>query len=366
MKITEIPVVGYERVTRCDDPDNGLTAFISVHDTTLGPALGGMRMWPYLSEKEAFTDVNRLARGMTYKSAVAETGMGGGKAVIIGDPETSKSTRLLQAMGRFVDSLGGLYITAEDVGMSVDDMVIVRQQTPYVTGLPQANGSSGNPAPMTARGIFLGMQACLERQLQTERFTAVRIAVQGCGNVASHLCAHLKAAGAELIVTDIAPEKAQALAARYGARVVAPEDIYHVDCEVYAPCALGGTLNAMTIPQLKCAIVAGSANNQCLDDEQGDHLRQRGILYAPDFVINAGGVLNIAMELAPGGYNQERAMAKVCHIANVLRDIFDMAERQHLATHRAAILLAERKLAEARASKEGGSAGANTQAATHQ
>lgn len=357
MKVTEIPVEGYEKVVCCDDPCSGLKALISVHDTTLGPALGGVRMWPYLSDQEAFTDVNRLAKGMTYKSAVADTGLGGGKAVIIGDPPRHKSERLLRAMGRFIDSLGGLYIAAEDVGMTVNDMVTVRRETPYVTGLPPDTGSSGNPAPFTALGVFLGMQACLEKRLHTDSFTGVRVAVQGCGNVASSLCQHLHEAGAALIVTDVASEKAHIFAERYGARVVAPEEIDQVDCDIYAPCALGGTLNATTIPHLTCTIVAGSANNQCLDVEDGNRLQERGILYAPDFVINAGGVINISVELEPEGYNTERALAKVRHIADVLRAIFDMADREHLATNRAAILFAERKLAEARQCKDEGARG---------
>lgn len=364
MKLTVIPVEGYEKVIRCDDAANGLTAFISIHDTTLGPALGGIRMWPYASEKDAFIDVNRLAMGMTYKSAIAETGLGGGKAVIVGNPRTDKSERLLRAMGRFIHTLEGLYIAGEDVGMTEDDMVVVRQATPYVTGLPQANGSSGNPARLTALGVFLSMQVCLEKQLHTTSFTDVRVAVQGCGNVASYLCAHLAEAGADLIVTDVSASKAQAFAERYGAQVVAPDEIYQVECTIYAPCALGGTLNNRTIPQLTCAIIAGSANNQCLHDEHGEILHQRGILYAPDFVINAGGVLNIAVELEPAGYDEARAVAKVQHIAQALRDVFDIAEHDNLSTHCAAIQLAEQKLKAARTSKIGGTVHAAPYAVT--
>lgn len=348
MKISEIPVEGYEKVVRCDDTAHALTAFISIHDTTLGPALGGVRMWAYASEKDAFIDVNRLAQGMTYKSAVAETGFGGGKAVIIGDPQSAKSEALLRAMGRFIQALGGRYVAAEDVGMSVADMAVVRQETPFVAGLSRETGSSGNPAPMTAWGVFLGMQTCLQRQLHTDSFAGVRVAVQGCGNVASHLCRHLHAAGAELILTDVVTAKAQQLAALYGARVVAPDDIYCVPCDIYAPCALGGALNDRTIPQLSCAIVAGSANNQCLTAVHGDLLHQRGILYAPDFVINAGGIINISVEFEPDGYHEDRALAKVRHIATVLCQIFDLAEHRRFAPHRAAILLAEEKLAAAR------------------
>ena len=353
MKITEIAVEGYEKIVQCDDPENGLKAIISVHDTTLGPALGGMRMWSYPSNHEAFIDVNRLSKGMTYKSAVADIGLGGGKAVILGNPQTEKSERLLRAMGRFIDTLDGLYIAGEDVRTTTDDMVIVRQETQYVTGLPREMGSSGDPSPCTALGVFLGIKACVERGLHTGNFKGVRVAIQGCGKVASHLCTHLHEAGADLIVTDVVPEKAKMLAEWYGTRIVAPEEIYDVDCEVYAPCALGGTLNDVTIPRLKCKIVAGSANNQCLTIEQGDHLRERGILYAPDFVINAGGVINISMELEPEGYNEKRALAKVRHIYNTVRDILATADHEHIATNRAAILLAERMLAEGRTRKDG-------------
>jgi leucine dehydrogenase len=345
MKLTEIPVEGYEKVVRCDDPAYGVTAFIAVHDTTLGPALGGVRMWPYASWQEALTDVKRLAQGMTYKSAVADTGLGGGKAVVIGDPKRHKSAPLLRAMGRFIHTFGGTYMAAEDVGMSESDMEVIREETPYVTGLPQRYGSSGNPAPFTAFGVFLGMQVCLERHLHTDRFDGVRIAVQGCGNVADFLCRHLHEAGALLIVADVDAVKAACFAERYGAQVVAPEAIYQCDCDIYAPCALGGTLNDDTIPQLRCQIVAGSANNQCLGPEHGAMLKARNILYAPDFVLNAGGVINISVELEPEGYNASRAWAKVRHVAAVLPDIFDLAEREQTTTEHAARQLAARKLA---------------------
>ncbi len=346
MELTVIPVEGYEKVVRCHDPEHGLTACIAVHDTTLGPALGGVRMWPYEGWEEALTDVKRLAQGMTYKSAVANTGLGGGKAVMIGDPGRDKTPPLLRAMGRFIQTFSGTYVAAEDVGMSEADMVVIREETPYVTGLPQHVGSSGNPAPFTAFGVFLGMQVCLERRLQTNRFDGVRVAIQGCGSVAEHLCQHLREAGATLIVTDVDVGKAAQFAERYGADVVSPEAIYDQTCEIYAPCALGGTLNEATIPQLRCQIVAGSANNQCLRPEHGVLLSERDILYAPDFVINAGGVINISVELEPEGYEASRAWAKVSHIAAVLPDIFDLADEAGMTTERAARQLAEHKLAQ--------------------
>jgi leucine dehydrogenase len=348
--ITEIPVKGYEKVLQCHDPHSKLRAMISVHDTTLGPALGGMRMWPYQSQAEALLDANRLARGMTYKAAVADIRHGGGKAVILGQAQTDKTADLLRAMGRFVHSLDGLYITGEDVGTTVEDMVLIRQETPYVAGLPRDMGSSGDPAPFTALGVFLGMRLCVQWALHTDRLRGLRIAMQGCGNVASQLCARLHAAGAELIVTDVVPEKAQRLAQQYGARVVAPEEIYDVPCEVYAPCALGGTLNGDTIPRLQCHIVAGSANNQCLDDAHSEALRQRGIVYAPDFVINAGGLINVAAEREPGGYNEARVLAKVRYIPRTLRRVLDTAQRRDISTQSAALQLAERKLAQQRLS----------------
>lgn len=348
MDLSEIPVEGYEKVIQCHDANSGLNAIIAIHHTTHGPALGGMRLWPYATPQDALLDATRLAQGMTYKSAVAETGFGGGKAVILGQAQRDKTEPLLRAMGRFVDALGGQYITGEDVGTTVEDMSIVRQETPYVVGLPRARGGSGDPAPYTALGVFLGLRTCVEWALHTNDLRGIRVAVQGCGNVASHLCQQLHQAGALLTVTDVVAAKAQLLAQQYGASVVAPEEIYDVPCEVYAPCALGGTLNDHTIPRLQCHIVAGSANNQCLRAEHGDMLRQRDIVYAPDFVINAGGLLNVAMELVPTGYNAARVLEKVRHIADTVRALLDTAARQDISTHHAAVQLAEYKLSMAR------------------
>jgi leucine dehydrogenase len=341
-------VEGYEKVVQCHDTSSGLNAIISIHTTAHGLALGGMRMWPYATLQDALLDANRLAQGMTYKSAVAETGFGGGKAVILGHAQRDKTKRLLRAMGRFVDALGGQYITGEDVGTAVEDMSIVRQETRHVVGLPRAQGGSGDPAPYTALGVFLGLRTCVEWALHTTDLRGLRVAVQGCGNVATHLCQHLRQAGALLTVTDVVPAKAQRLAQQYGACVVAPEEIYDVPCEIYAPCALGGTLNDHTIPRLQCRIVAGSANNQCLRTEHGDALRQRGIVYAPDFVINAGDLLNVAMELAPTGYDEAYVLEKVQHIADTVRMLLDTAASQDVSTHCAAMQLAEHKLDTAR------------------
>ncbi len=348
MKITEMPADGYEVVLQCEDSESGLRALISVHDTTLGPALGGLRMWPYLSDQEAITDVNRLSQGMTYKSAVAETGLGGGKSVIIGNPKTDKSPALFRAMGRFVDTLKGKYTTAEDVGTTVEDMVIVREETKHVTGLPRKMGSSGDPSPFTSLGVFLGMKACIEKALGTSDFKGVRVAMQGCGNVARYLARHLAEAGATLIVTDIVSEKAKMVVDQFGGTVVAPEEIYDQDCEVFCPCALGAIINDDTIPRLKCKVVAGGANNQLLTVAHGDRLRGDGILYAPDFVINAGGIINVSVELEEKGYNEERALQKVNNIYNAVRQIVETADEESIATNRAAILVADRKLEEGR------------------
>jgi len=347
MKITEIPYDGYEKVVKCEDPKSGLRAIISVHDTTLGPALGGLRMWPYLSEQEALTDVNRLSQGMTFKSAVADTGLGGGKAVIIGNPKTDKSEALFRSMGKFVDSLKGLYTTAEDVGTNVQDMVIVRKETKHVTGLPREMGSSGDPSPYTAIGVFLGIKACVEKA-GLKDLKDVTIAIQGCGNVARFLCDHLAEAGAKLFVTDIIPEKAQLMVDKHGATAVSPDEIYDLECDVFAPCALGAVINDDTIPRLNCKIVAGGANNVLLTEAHGDRLRERGIIYAPDFVINAGGIINVSVELEPKGYNEERARQKVNNIYDAVRDILVTADRENIAANRAAILLAERKIEEGR------------------
>ncbi|MCZ6872241.1 MAG: leucine dehydrogenase [bacterium] len=344
MKFIELPVDGYETVVYCEDIAGDLKAFISVHDTTLGPALGGVRMSAYRSEQQAFTDVNRLAKGMTYKSALAGLALGGGKAVIIGNPQRDKSPPLFQAMGRFIDSFEGLYIGAEDLGTTVDDLNLMRDVTPFVTGLSRARISSGDPSPFTALGVFLGMHASLERRLGTNDFSGVRVAVQGCGNVASQLCQRLHDAGAVLTVADLRAERAQWLGECYDARVVSAEAIYDVECEIFAPCALGGVLNDETLPRLRCQIVAGCANNQCLSETDGDHLQARNILYAPDFAINAGGVINIAAELEAEGYDRARALSNVWGIYDTVQDVFDLAEAQNLTTNRAAIVLAERQL----------------------
>jgi leucine dehydrogenase len=348
MKITDLQVQGYERVARCEDPASGLRAMIAVHSTALGPALGGLRMWPYRSWDEAQFDVLRLARGMTYKSAVADTGLGGGKSVILGNPKTDKSEALFRAMGKFVDAFGGAYITAEDVGTSVEDLVMVRKETRWATGLPRDIGSSGDPSPWTALGVFRGMKACLEEVYGAADFAGRTVAMQGLGHVGGFLAEHLAKAGARLVVTDLSPERAKEAATRLGATVVAPDAIYDVPCDVFSPNALGAVINDDTIKRLKAKIVAGAANNVLLREEHGDRLRELGVLYAPDYVINAGGIINVSIEVEKEGYDEARSRKKVENIYNALKTVFRMAREKNVSTNRASNLLAEERIAKGR------------------
>jgi len=349
MKITPIEVPGYERVARAEDPETGLRAFIAVHDTTLGPALGGMRLWPYATEDEARRDVLRLSRGMTFKSAVARTGLGGGKSVIIAQAR-DKSPRLFEAMGRFVETFGGLYITAEDVNVGVADLLAVKRTTRHVTGLPREQGGSGNPSPYTARGTFIGIQAAARHAFGSDDLRGKVVALQGVGSVGYALGKHLVDAGARLVVSDVNKENSDRAAKDLHAQVVAQDAIYDVPCDIHSPNALGATLNDITIPRLRCRIVAGAANNQ-LDDEQRHAvmLKERGILYAPDYVINAGGIINVSLELEPGGYDERRAFAKIDNIGRALTGVFDTAKARNITTHAAAQEVAEATLAAAAA-----------------
>src|SRR5262245_41797785 len=352
MKITDIPTTGYERVARAEDVESGLKAIIAVHDTTLGPALGGLRMWPFRSWDEATFDVLRLAKGMTYKSAVAETGLGGGKAVILGNPKTDKSEALFRAMGRFIDALRGIYITAEDVGTSVEDMVVVRKETRWVTGLPLSSGSSGDPSPWTALGCFRGIEACLEEVFGSRDARGRTVAIQGLGHVGQVLAEMLHKAGARLVVADVAAGGVRDVASRVGATVVDPTAVYDVPCDVFAPCALGAVINDDTIRRLRTRIVAGAANNVLLREEHGDRLKEMGVLYAPDYVINACGILNVPIDVAPGRYDEARSRRKVENIPNALRTVFRISREKNVSTNRASNLLAEEILAKGRTSKQ--------------
>jgi leucine dehydrogenase len=333
---------GHEQVVFCRDSASGLRAIIAIHNTTLGPALGGTRMWPYGSEEEALTDVLRLSEGMTYKAAVTGLNLGGGKAVIIGDPQRDKTEALLRAHGRFVDSLGGRYITAEDVGISVADIEYVYMETPFVTGVASAPGGSGDPSPVTAYGVYHGMKAAALRTWGSRELKGRSVAIQGAGKVGSYLAQNLAAEGAQLFVSDIDPERVRSVAQEVGAEVAAPDEIFGLDVDVFAPCALGAVLNDATIPRLRCGIVAGGANNQLAEDRHGDELMRRGILYAPDFVINAGGLINVYSELQ--GYDAVAARNKARGIHDTLLAVFDRAQADGIPTYRAAELLAEARI----------------------
>jgi leucine dehydrogenase len=334
-----IAELGHEQLVMCYDRSSGYRGIIAIHDTTLGPALGGTRFWGYQSDEEAIFDVLRLARGMTYKNAVAGLNLGGGKAVIIGDNRTARREMIFRAHGRFVESLGGRYITAEDVGTSTADMDFVHMETEYVSGLATR---SGDPSPVTARGVFRAIQASARTRWGSESVAGKTVAVQGLGNVGFYLCRELHAAGARLVVTDIDPEKVKRAVAECGARPVGADQIYGVQADIFAPCALGGVLNDETIPQLRVEIVAGGANNQLLEERHGDELERRGILYAPDFVANAGGVINVYSEIA--GWSSQRALRKADEIYDTTLGVFEIAREQKIPTHLAADRLAERRL----------------------
>jgi leucine dehydrogenase len=334
---------GHEEVLFYSDPKTGLRAIIGVHNTVLGPALGGTRMWNYANDGDALTDVLRLSKGMTYKAAVAGLNLGGGKGVIIGDARTQKSEGLFRAYGKAVESLGGRYITAEDVNTNVRDMSFIRTETQFVTGV-EGPGGSGDPSPFTAYGVYCGIKATAKKQLGKESVSGMTVAVQGAGNVASYVVEHLVKDGAKVLVTDIFKEKALALADRTGAMYVEPDSILSVECDILSPNALGAILNDDSIPQLKCALIAGGANNQLADEKKhGAMLKERGILYAPDYVINAGGLMNVASEV--DGYNKESVLRKNEGIYDTLLRIYAMSEERNILTVEASNALAEERIA---------------------
>ena len=334
---------GHEQVVFCFDAAVGMRAVIAIHDTTLGPAVGGLRVWSYRSEAEAISDVLRLSRGMTYKAALAGLPFGGGKAVIMADRE-GRNPALFERFGDFVESLGGRYVTAEDVGTSPADLELVRRRTAHVVGV--AEGGAGDPSPATAWGVFHGLRAAVRHKLSRDDLKGLRVAVQGVGHVGSTLARHLIEAGCELIVADVDAGRARRAAVDCDARVVAVGDIHKVEADVFAPCALGGVLNDRTIPELKASIVTGSANNQLAEDRHGEELRDRGVLYAPDYAINAGGLINISHEGAR--YDKVAAFAHVARIYDTLLEIFRRADDQGLPTSAVADRFAEERLARAR------------------
>jgi leucine dehydrogenase len=331
--------LGHEQVLFCHEPSCGYLGIIAIHDTTLGPALGGTRFWQYQSFDEAVTDSLRLARGMTYKAAAAGLNLGGGKAVIVGDNKTADRELVFRAHGRFVETLNGRYITAEDIGTSPADMEFVRRETNHVAGL---QGLSGDPSPVTGYGVYMGMKAAAKHRWGKDSLSGRTVAVQGCGKVAFYLCRHLKEEGARMVVTDIDQTKVRRVVEEMGAEAVSPDAIYDVRADIYAPCALGATINDETLPRLKVEIVAGGANNQLAEDRHGRELEARGIAYAPDFVINAGGLINVYREIA--GWTEERAKRKAQEIYDSILRIFQIATEQKVPTFVAADRLAEERI----------------------
>lgn len=340
MKITEKAVPGYERVVFAEDSDSGYRGIIAVHNTTLGPGAGGTRFWNYQGDDEALRDALRLSRGMTYKSALAGLPCGGGKSIILGDNRTTEREKIFRAHGRFVHSLGGLYITAEDVGTSPADMEYVLRETPYVAGL---QGKSGDPSPRTARGVFRAMQAAAKFRWGSDDLAGRTVALQGCGHVGFPLAEELHRAGSKLIVTDVDEARVQRAVRECGARAVALDEIYDAQADIFAPCAMGAILNDETIPRLRVEIVAGAANNQLLETRHGDMLEARGILYAPDYAANAGGIISGGcMEML--GWDEARMLARVDDIYYCLSEIFRISSERKLPTWKAADILAEQRL----------------------
>lgn len=330
---------GHEQVVFCHEPEAGYKGIIAIHDTTLGPSLGGCRFWNYASDQEALIDVLRLAKGMTYKAAVAGLNLGGGKSVIIGDNKTTRREAIFRAHGRFVESLKGRYITAEDVGTSVDDMDYVLMETEHVTGI---RGGSGDPSPVTAFGVYRGIKAAARKKLGTDSLDGIRVAVQGLGHVGCYLCEDLAEEGARLIVTDIDEAKVADIAQQYDAEAVGPNEIYAVDAEIFAPCALGAVVNDETLPQFRFQAIAGAANNQLDEERHGDELARREILYAPDYVINAGGLINVYGEIQ--GWGPDQSKRKAAEIYDTLLALFAIAEEEGVPTYEAADRLAERRI----------------------
>ncbi|MHA1569644.1 MAG: Glu/Leu/Phe/Val dehydrogenase dimerization domain-containing protein [Alphaproteobacteria bacterium] len=328
----------HEQVVFCDDESAGLRAIVAIHNTNLGPSLGGCRMWPYADEDEALTDVLRLSKGMTYKAAMAGLALGGGKAVIIGDARNGKTPELMRAFGRFINDLGGRYITAEDVGTSVQDMDTIRGETEFVAGL---TGGAGDPSPSTAHGVFIGIGASVRHRLGRDDVRGLKVAVQGLGHVGHGLCRYLSEAGAGLVVADIDRGAVDRAAGEFSAEIVAPDAIYDAEADVFAPCALGAAINDDTVPRLKAPIVAGAANNQLAEERHGKALMERGILYAPDYVINAGGLLDVAR--FPLGMDIEAARAKLQQIAETLGEAFRRSDRDGLAVNLVADRMAEER-----------------------
>jgi leucine dehydrogenase len=333
----------HEQIVFCNDKDTGLKAIIGIHNTVLGPALGGTRMWNYANEWEALNDVLRLSRGMTFKSAITGLNLGGGKAVIIGDAKTQKTPELMRRFGEFVHSLSGRYITAEDVGMTTGDMDTVRGVTPYVTGISEGKGGAGNPSPITAYGVFMGMKAAAQFQFGSDVLEDKKVFVQGIGNVGEALVEHLVNEGASVTIADISEERLEEVRSKYGVTIYGGNDIYSEPMDIYAPCALGATINDETIYKIQAKIVAGAANNQLAEENKhGKILQDRGIVYAPDFLINAGGIINVYAELED--YDRQEIMRKTENIFNTTLEILENAKVNNLTTHTAALNIARERI----------------------
>jgi leucine dehydrogenase len=341
--IAQMALNNHEQVVFCNDNATGLKAIIAIHNTVLGPSLGGTRMWHYNNEMEALNDVLRLSRGMTYKSSVAGLNLGGGKAVIIGDARKIKNEALLRRFGKFVDSLGGKYITAEDVAMTSRDMEIISMETKHVSGLPENMGGSGDPSPVTAYGVYVSMKASAREVWGHDSLAGKKVLVQGIGHVGEVLVAHLTKEGAKVYINDISEERLKNVADKHKAEVVKAETMFDLDIDIYAPCALGATINDETLSRLKCKIICGAANNQLADEKyHGEAVGKQGILYAPDFVVNAGGIINVYYELE--GYNRERAMTHAEKIYDTTWNLFQLAKKENIPTYMAANSLGEKRI----------------------
>lgn len=336
----------HEQLVFCHDPKSGLNAIIAIHDTTLGPALGGTRLWNYNSHEDAIIDALRLSRGMTYKAAISDLNLGGGKAVIIGDAASIKSEALWRRYGKFVNSLNGKYITAEDVNTSARDMEYISLETDFVTGVPEYMGGSGDPSPFTAYGVFMGMKAAAKKAWGSDSLSGKKVVVQGVGHVGQYLVGHLIEEGARVSITDINETKIRETTDKFhGVEVIDGKNLFDIEMDIYAPCALGATVNSESIAKLKAPVIAGAANNQLADENvHGPMLIEKGIIYVPDFLINAGGLINVAAEL--DGYNRERVMGNVEKIYGRTLEILDLSAAENMHTQAAAMKIAKKRLAD--------------------
>jgi leucine dehydrogenase len=341
----------HEQIVFCHDKDTGLKAIIGIHNTVLGPALGGTRMWKYDNEWEALNDVLRLSKGMTYKSAISGLNLGGGKAVIIGNAQSDKTPELITRFGQFIHTLSGKYITAEDVGTTTPDMDLIREVTPYVTGISESKGGSGNPSPVTAYGVYMGMKAAAKYKFGTADLAGKKVLVQGTGHVGETLVDFLSKEGALVTISDISESRMEEVSKKYHTQVMTGDEIYSADVDIYAPCALGATINDDTVYRIQAKVIAGAANNQLANDKvHGGILRERGIAYAPDFLINAGGIINVYGEIVK--YDKAEALRRTENIYNTTLEIFDVADSRELTTSQAAIAIAEKRIAERKKENE--------------